>query len=188
MATTHLSVSELEGRFRSAKGTVEKSHFQVIWLLAKGHAKAEVAAITALSSRWINKIARRYEEHGPEALGDLRRQNGGGKPLIAADDLEALRERLRTPPDDGGAWTSKKVAGWLADRLGLERVHIQRGWEALKRIGWSLQSPRPRHPQAAGPEEAEAYKKSSRARSPKKPRGTRACRSRSGPRTSTGSG
>src|SRR3712207_125588 len=72
-----LSVSELETRFRDAKDTVEKSHLQVIWLLAKGHSKGEVAQITALSPRWINKLLQRYAAHGPEALGDLRHTNRG---------------------------------------------------------------------------------------------------------------
>jgi hypothetical protein len=38
-------------------------------------------------------------------------------------------------------------------------VHPQRGWEALKRLAWSVQAPRPRHPRSAGPEQREALKK-----------------------------
>ena len=188
MVPDHLSVSELETRFWAAKDAVEKSHLQVIWLLAKGHSKGEVAQITALSPRWINKLLRRYAEHGPEALGDLRHTNRGAIPLLDAVGLEALRERLASPPEDGGLWSGRKVAGWIAQRCGLEQVHAQRGWEALQKLDWSLQSPRPRHPRAAGPEQAEAYKKSSRKLSWRKPLGTRTCRSSCGPRTSTGSG
>ena len=33
----HLQLSELEGRYRSASEATEARHFQVIWLLAKGH-------------------------------------------------------------------------------------------------------------------------------------------------------
>jgi hypothetical protein len=43
--------------------------------------------------------------------------------------LTALAERLRAPPEDGGCWTGPKVALWMARRLGVERVHPQRGWE-----------------------------------------------------------
>jgi transposase len=188
MVAAHLSVSELEQRFRSATDPVEKSHLQVIWLLAKGHTKGEVAEVTALSRRWINKLLRRYEAHGPDALGDLRHRNEGGEPLIGPDDLEALRERLTHPPEDGGVWTSRKVAAWIAARRGLAHVHVQRGWEALQKLDWSLQRPRPRHPQAATAEESVAFKKSWQTRSPRRPIGTPACRSRSGPRTSIGSG
>jgi len=38
---------------------------------------------------------------------------------------------------------SPKVAAWMAGELGLERVAPQRGWEALKAVGWSIQAPRP---------------------------------------------
>jgi hypothetical protein len=40
----------------------------------------------------------------------------------------------------------------------------QRGWEALKAIGWSVQKPRPRHPASATPEEREAFKKTTAAK------------------------
>ena len=180
------TVEELEARFRAAKDVVERSHCQAIWLLAKGHSTAEAAEIVALSPRWVNKLARRYEAEGAAALGDRRRGNAGARPLLSAEDLEALRERLRTPPDDGGLWSGPKVARWIAARLGLVHVHAPRGWEALKKIGWSIQAPRPRNPKAAGPEAQAAFKKSSPGSSPRKASG-RPCRSSSGRPTSTGS-
>ena len=118
------TVEGLEARFRAAKDVVERSHCQVVWLLAKGHSTADVAEIVALSPRWVNELARRYEAEGADALGDRRRRNAGAKPLLSADDLEALRERLKTPPDDGGLWSGPKVARWIAARLGL--LHVTR--------------------------------------------------------------
>lgn len=102
MMAQHLSIDELEARVRGCSDAVERSHCQAIWLLAKGHSTAEVAEVVALTPRWINKLARRYERTGAVALGDQRRRNPGGKPLLSAADLAALRERLRRPPDDGG--------------------------------------------------------------------------------------
>ena len=64
-----------------------------------------------------------------------------------------LRERVKTPPEDGGVWTAKKVAAVMARELGLASVAPQRVWEALRAIGWSIQRPRPRHVRAASPEE-----------------------------------
>jgi AcrB/AcrD/AcrF family/Winged helix-turn helix len=43
--------------------------------------------------------------------------------------------------------------------FGLKSVAPQRGWEALKAIGWSIQTPRPKNPKSASPEEAAAFKK-----------------------------
>lgn len=182
-----LTVEELEDRFRAAKDVVERSHCQVIWLLAKGHSTAEVAEVVALSPRWINELARRYEAEGVDALGDRRRGNRGAKPLLTEADLEALRERLRTPPDDGGLWSGPKVARWIAARRGLVHVHAPRGWEALQKIGWSLQVPRPKNPHAAPPDEQEAFKKNSPTPSRRRSPTTPALRSSSGLPTSTGS-
>src|SRR4051794_33461254 len=108
--------------------------------------------------------------------------------VLRPDLLEKLKDRLREPPPDGGLWTSPKVAAWMASELGLARVAPQRGWEAMKAIGWSVQKPRPRHPASATPEEREAFKKSSSRPSPRKRQSTRTSRLRSGRPTSTVSG
>ena len=68
-----------------------------------------------------------------------------------------VRLRLAEPPPDGGLWSSRKVADVMATHLGLERVLPQRGWEALKALGWSLQRPRPKNPKSATTEEATAF-------------------------------
>jgi transposase len=52
----------------------------------------------------------------------------------------------------------------MARHLGLRKVHPQRGWDALRRLGWSLQSPRPRHPRAATPAQKAALKKTRAAK------------------------
>jgi transposase len=157
-SVVHLSTDELEARFRAADTVVERTHFQVIWLLAKGRTVEETAEVTAISERWVSQLAERYARHGAGALGDLRRGNRGARPLLSDDDLEALRERLGRPPDDGGQWSGPKVALWIAARLGLAHVHAPRGWEALKKLRWSIQAPRPRNPKAASAEEEEAFK------------------------------
>jgi transposase len=134
----HLPLEELEGRYRAARDVTEARHAQAIWPLARGRTFLEVAQVLAFAPRWVEELAARYNAHGPEALGDRRRRNGRAASLLTEDVLAALAERVRTPPDDGGLWSGPKVAAWMARRLGLERVHPQRGWEALKRIGWSL--------------------------------------------------
>jgi len=50
------------------------------------------------------------------------------------------------------------VARWRADELGLETLAPQRGWEALRAVGWSIQKPRPRNPKAASAAEQDAFK------------------------------
>jgi transposase len=183
----HLPVEELEARYRAARDATEARHFQAIWLLAQGRTFLEVAEVLAFVPRWVEELAQRYNASGPEALGDRRRRNGRTATLLTEAVLSALARRVRTPPGDGGVWSGPKVAAWMARHLGLERVHPQRGWEAPRRIGWSIQAPRPRHARAAAPERRADCKRGSRRRwrgpRPRIPTG----RSRSGRRTSTAS-
>ena len=78
--------------------------------------------------------------------------------MLTTAVLTALAERLRTPPEDGGRWTGAKAAIWRAARLGLAKVHPQRGWEALKRVRWSIQALRPRHPRSPTPEQQTEFR------------------------------
>jgi len=155
----HLSVAALEERYEASEDVMSSRHFQTIWLLAKGHSTGEVASMTSFGQRWIEQLLERYNADGPEALGDLRRANGSQATVLRPDLLEKLGVRLREAPPDGGVWTSRKVADWMAGELGLARVATQRGWEALKACRWSIQKPRPKNPKSATPAEEEAFKK-----------------------------
>src|SRR4051794_22573627 len=160
----HLSVDDLEARLRSAPDPTATRHVQVIWLLARGHTIADVAAVTSFVPRWVEQLLARYNAHEPQGLGDLRRRNGSAPSVLRPELLARLPERLATPPSDGGLWSSRKVAAWRASERGLAAVLPQRGWEALKAIDWSVQKPRPRHPASATPEEREAFKKAGAGR------------------------
>src|SRR3954454_4812493 len=130
---THSSVAELGERFRVAADARSARHVQAIWLLAKGR---EVASTTAFGVRWVEKLLARYNAGGPDALGDLRRRNGTRPTILTPALLDKLRLRPAGPPADSGPWTSRKVAAWMAEELGLASVAVQRGWEALRAVGW----------------------------------------------------
>ena len=49
----HLSVSALEQQDRSCTDVTAARHVQTIWLLAKGHTIAEVAATVSFARRWV---------------------------------------------------------------------------------------------------------------------------------------
>lgn len=183
----HLSIEDLELRYRACEDVCSARHYQTIWLLARGHTVAEVSGLTSFVPRWIEELQARYNALGPLALGDLRRHNGTRASVLKPELLEKLKVRLHEPPLDGGVWSSGKVAQWMARQLGLEELAPQRGWEALRAIGWSTQSPRPKHPKSATAEQAKAFKKSLPTRSPKKPTSTPTSRSRYGRRMSIGS-
>jgi transposase len=156
----HLAVDELETRYRRAKDPVVRSHWQVIWLLAQGLPSAQVAAVTGYTVNWIRTMARRYNQLGSAGLEDRRHRNPGATGLLSAAQRAALAAALQQPPADGGVWTGPKAAAWMAAMLG-RRVHPQRGWEVLRRLGWTSKVPRPRHAKA-DPGAQAAFKKTSR--------------------------
>ena len=182
----HLSVAELEARYEACEDVTSSRHFQTIFLLAKGHSTREVAEITSFGQRWVEQLLERYNAFGPSTLGDLRRDNGSDATVLKPELLKRLRVRLEEPPPDGGRWTSGKVR-WMAGELGLEKLAPQRGWEALKALGWSIQKPRPRNPKAATEAEQERFKKKSPRLSPKKPKPIRASPSKRSRPMNTGS-
>jgi transposase len=155
----HLSTAELERRYKTAADPVAKSHFHAMWLLSENHEIKDVARLLSFSPRWVRQIVKRYNDQGPESLGDRRAGNGAQPAILTEEALTSLKERLKTPPDDGGLWSGPKVARWLARFHGLKAVHDQRGWDALVAIDWSIQKPRPRHPNAAGKTEQAEFKK-----------------------------
>jgi len=184
----HLSIEELEGRCRGASDAVEGRHYQAIWLLARGRTFVEVADVLGFVPRWVEELAQRYNAHGAAALGDQRRKNGRPATVLTPELLAALAERLKRPPDDGGLWSGPKVARWMGQHLGRSDLRPQRGWDALKALGYSIQRPRPRHAETADESARAAFKKSSMRRWRRRLRRIPISRSRSGPRTSTGSG
>ncbi len=155
----HLPPAELERRYRGARDPVLRSHLQIVWLLARGEPTAAVGAATGYHPNWVREVAKRYREGGPAALGDRRHANPGGTPLLRPAQQAALAALLDGPAPDGGVWTGPKVAAWMADQLG-HPVHPQRGWEVLRRLGFTLQRLRPRHTQA-DPAAQAAFKKNS---------------------------
>lgn len=157
----HLTTAELEHRYETASEPIAKSHFHALWLLSRGYDIGQVASLLSFSTRWVRILIERYNEGGPERLGDQRVNNGTKATILTPAAMAGLKERLRSLPDDGGQWTGPKIARWLARFHGLKSVHDQRGWDALVAVGWSIQQPRPRHPEAADEAGRAALKKTS---------------------------
>jgi transposase len=160
----HLDSKELENRYRKAHDPVAQSHYQIVWLISEGKTTREVMEATGYSRGWIQQLARRYNALGPEALGDRRHHNPGAtdRALLDQDQQRELAEALKEPPKDGGMWNSRKVGEWIEQKSGKAVSNKkQRGWEYLRRLGYSPKVPRPRHADA-DKREQEAFKKGSR--------------------------
>ncbi len=161
----HLSTEELQQQYRRSGHPSEKTHWQVLWLIAQGKRAEEVATATGYTANWVRELVARYNRGGPDAVLDRRRGHSGRRPLLSEDGERALREALGGDAPGGGLWSGPEVARWMSRRLG-RSVPPQRGWEYLRKMGQTPQVPRPRHGDA-DPEAQEAFQAGApRARGP----------------------
>jgi transposase len=156
----HLSLADLEQRYRQAHDPVARSHFQIVWLLAQGKTRPQVAEVTGYGVRWIGEIMRRYNQGGPDALGDGRHHNPGGQPILSPEQQARLVAALQSPAPDGGLWTGPQVAAWIEAETG-HAGYPQLGWSYLVRLGARPKRPRPQHIKA-DPAAVAAFPKGSR--------------------------
>jgi transposase len=153
----HLSCETLEQRYREASDPVERTHYQILWLLAKGKTTEQVVEVTGYSPRWIRVIAKRYNQQGEAGVGDRRHHNPGAAGLLDEVQQAQLLQALASPVSESGLWNGRKVADWMSRVL--ERpVAAQRGWEYLKQMEFRLRVPRPEH-QQQDPQEQADWKK-----------------------------
>jgi transposase len=143
----HLSLAEMAARHDSAPDPVSREHWRILYWLAGGTKAVRVARLTGYSTKWVGLLARRYNRDGPVAVGDQRRHNRGAAPLLTTEQCVALATALEGPAPDGGLWSGPQVAAWMSTQLG-RPVRPQRGWDYLRRCGYTPHRPRPRHAQA----------------------------------------
>ena len=99
----HLSVAELQHRFRAYPDPVEAWHVRTIWLLAKDHTIGASSKVTTLGTRWVEQLPERYHASGPEALANGGRRNFLAEPAdaggaAAAAGRAAARRRAVVEP------------------------------------------------------------------------------------------
>ena len=155
----------LESLYRKAVDPVLRTHLLMVWRMSLGDSVGEVARMVGYSQKWVREIARRYEERGVEGLGDRRHGNPGAKERALLDEEGQARLRkalLEEAPPGGGMWSGPKVARWIEEKTGVQKVHVQRGWEYMRKVGMSPQVPRPSNARADA-SEREAFKKDSRS-------------------------
>src|SRR5260370_35959002 len=96
----HLSLDDLERRYRVAKEPSERTWWQILWLLSQGHTAVAVSAVTGYSAYWIGQIAKRYNTEGP-AGRPKHRQNQTDPPPPTQPTPH--QKELRPAASAGGA-------------------------------------------------------------------------------------
>lgn len=154
----HLGHEEIDHRYRGCNDAAQKSRWHVLWLVTRPDqplSATAAAKLVGFTPAWGRAILKRYNAGGPDALLDGRRGNGSD-PLLSPEQRAELFTALQAEPPDGGLWSGPKVATFVKDRFGVE-VWPQTGWQWLKDLGFRLVVPRPRHPQAATPEQQRVW-------------------------------
>jgi hypothetical protein len=150
----HLSVDELERRYRGAKEPHERTWWQLLWLLAQGRTATELSAVTGYRAYWIGQIAKRYNEQGPDGMHNRRHTTSYRPPPVLSPALqEELRQAVAAAAAHHEHWTGRDAAAWIGTRLG-HPVTNHLGWRYLVRAKHSLQVPRPRHALADAEQQA----------------------------------
>jgi transposase len=160
----HRTANQAWAKYRACRNTVEKTRWHAVWLLLRTdqpRTPAQVAQVVGVSVISVRATLHRWNEHGPQGLTDRRANNRGSPKLSDARRAELLAAVKKRPPD-GGLWSGPKVVRYVAARWGVT-ARPQTGWRWLRRLGFTLQAPRPSHPKAADPATRKRWKKTSDA-------------------------
>lgn len=154
----HLTTEELRARYRSCQKPQEKVRWHALYLISQGAVAADAARRVGRASSWITALTRRYNREGASTL--VRKQLSKPSHRAKVDHKlgKELDKALRSAAPDGGLWTAPKVSAWITEKSGQE-VHQTTAWRAMRRLGFSLQVPRPANKRRALPEEQAAFKK-----------------------------
>lgn len=147
----HRSSEELEYAYRQAIRPVERSRWHLLWLKSKGKTIPEMIEVTGFSRSIISTLIRRYNADGIDAVLD-RRQFNHSEPALNAAQQEILFLAIRDTPASSGLWTSRKVQCFIREHFEIQITDVC-AWGYLRRLGFSVQMPRPKNIRAASSEE-----------------------------------
>lgn len=156
----HRTANQIRSKYRACRHPVEKVRWHALWLLARTdepRTPAQVARVVGLSDVTVRAVLKRWNANGPDGVTD-RRAGNGAQPKLTTRQRDALYAALQGRPPDGGVWTAPKVARYVRDRWQVA-VSAETGWRWLRELGFTLQVPRPSHPNAAGTDTRRAWKK-----------------------------
>ena len=141
------SVEELRAYYRASTDAVERRRLQVIWFLAEGKSRIEVVKLTAYNRISVCEVVKRYNAEGLAGLRDRRHENPGCPPLLDESERAQLLRAIQANSEEEGVWSAAKIQDWIKEHLDKE-VYLQRVYELLDALGFSLQRPRPQHAKA----------------------------------------
>lgn len=158
----HLSTKELKREYRSSRDPVEAKRWHLLWKVSAGWTIKNSALAVGVHYQYALQVIKKYNERGREGIKNKKKNlpphRRGRCPLLNEEQFKKLQEAFKERPADGGIWTGPKVARWIQQETGREKVHHQRGWDYLKKCGYSWQRPRRKHKKGCPVEQAEFKK------------------------------
>ena len=155
----HFNSKELKEKYRKNKDAKESRRWHLLYLIAEGWSIKDSAEAVGFSYGYAQRVVQKYNhtgEAGVKAKPRPREKYAGGKKALPSDkQLEKLAQAIESKPSDGGIWTGVKVARWIEQETGIEKVWNQRGWDDQKKCNYSWQRPRPSHRKADKTEQTE---------------------------------
>ena len=157
---SHFSSDELQQKYFKTQDRVESRRWHLLWKISCGWTIKKSALAVGINYDYAREILRKYNHLAANGIINLRKKrlnsSGGKKPLLNSQQLQKLVQQLESPPEDGGIWTGPKVARWIEKQTKRKKVWNQRGWDYLKKLSYSCQSPRPKH-RKGDPQEQEKF-------------------------------
>src|SRR6185312_11224190 len=138
---------ELRRLAAKVKDAAQARRLLALAAVRDGMNRTEAARIGGMDRQTLRDWAHRFNQYGPDGLIDIKPT---GRPSKLSDEQkEALKQLVETGPDpekDGVVrWRCVDLKRVLGQRFGVDLSEVSLG-RALKKLGFSHLSARPRHP------------------------------------------
>lgn len=146
MKILDVKTSLFEKKFKVEKNVAIRERLQILWYIRQKYTQREVAKMLSISNGIVAFWKKRFEQEGFEGLQD--KKGRGRKSSVSEDQLSMLASEL----SEGVLLEDNYRRGFITkDVLGFIKTEFKREYTPrhcrglLKKIGCSMQVPRPRN-------------------------------------------
>lgn len=154
---TEEQINELKNALNQTENKKFYRTIQSVLLRAQGYPVSQIVEITGLSQVSIRRNVLNYLNEGIEYITTEHR-GGRRNSCVSFEQEEQFLQEHQQDAQEGKITTAKELH--LKFNETFENQITYSGlWRLLKRHGWSIQTPRPKHPKAADESVQESSKK-----------------------------
>ncbi len=149
--------AEIINEYNSCKDVKEQKRLQSIKLrVCEKYKSNQIAAITGLSSSYVDEIISRYNKQGLDKL--KTKKQVGNRRIMSREAEKELLQTFEKQAKAGQMLIINDVHAAYEKAAG-KPVSVSAVYNLMHRNGWRKVMPRSRHPKKANDEAIEAYKK-----------------------------